>query len=187
MGSMIASCECYLCMCIICIGQTHANACHPNVNIIEFRTLWFLYIGPLTSRQIFRFSEEGLVNARFDYSYNNFRVTSMQAVINETPLPIDLYRYVDVSGRVEQFGKFSVIFYDLNQVGWVLTLKKSSCLNCNASSSLAFNRCGFDVVPGAVINLVSSHNRESDKSPIQSLFSTKQQTDKVSNWKNFKQ
>ncbi|KAF3838050.1 hypothetical protein F7725_009818 [Dissostichus mawsoni] len=72
--------------------------------------------GPLTSRQIFRFSEEGLVNARFDYSYNNFRVTSMQAVINETPLPIDLYRYVDVSGRVEQFGKFSVIFYDLNQV-----------------------------------------------------------------------
>ena len=41
----------------------------------------------------------------------------MQAVINETPLPIDLYRYVDVSGRVEQFGKFSVIFYDLNQVG----------------------------------------------------------------------
>ncbi|XP_046872433.1 teneurin-1-like isoform X2 [Hypomesus transpacificus] len=72
--------------------------------------------GPLTSRQIFRFSEEGLVNARFDYSYNNFRVTSMQAVINETPLPIDLYRYVDVSGRVEQFGKFSVINYDLNQV-----------------------------------------------------------------------
>lgn len=78
-----------------------------------------LAIGPLTSRQIFRFSEEGLVNARFDYSYNNFRVTSMQAVINETPLPIDLYRYVDVSGRVEQFGKFSVIFYDLNQVSHV--------------------------------------------------------------------
>lgn len=76
--------------------------------------------GPLTSRQIFRFSEEGLVNARFDYSYNNFRVTSMQAVINETPLPIDLYRYVDVSGRVEQFGKFSVIFYDLNQVGHMI-------------------------------------------------------------------
>lgn len=43
----------------------------------------------------------------------------MQAVINETPLPIDLYRYVDVSGRVEQFGKFSVIFYDLNQVSLV--------------------------------------------------------------------
>ena len=56
------------------------------------------------------------MNARFDYSYNNFRVTSMQAVINENPLPIDLYRYVDVSGRVEQFGKFSVIFYDRNQV-----------------------------------------------------------------------
>lgn len=78
------------------------------------------HAGPLTSRQIFRFSEEGLVNARFDYSYNNFRVTSMQAVINETPLPIDLYRYVDVSGRVEQFGKFSVIFYDLNQVRLIL-------------------------------------------------------------------
>lgn len=75
-------------------------------------------LGPLTSRQIFRFTEEGLVTARFDYSYNNFRVTSMQAVINETPLPIDLYRYVDVSGRVEQFGKFSVIFYDLNQVSF---------------------------------------------------------------------
>lgn len=80
-----------------------------------------LAVGPLTSRQIFRFSEEGLVNARFDYSYNNFRVTSMQAVINETPLPIDLYRYVDVAGRVEQFGKFSVIFYDLNQVGGVVS------------------------------------------------------------------
>lgn len=84
-----------------------------SANVFFF---FFLFKGPLTSRQIFRFSEEGLVNARFDYSYNNFRVTSMQAVINETPLPIDLYRYVDVSGRVEQFGKFSVIFYDLNQV-----------------------------------------------------------------------
>lgn len=87
------------------------------------KMLWFLCLGPLTSRQIFRFSEEGLVNARFDYSYNNFRVTSMQAVINETPLPIDLYRYVDVSGRVEQFGKFSVIFYDLNQVDGILAHK----------------------------------------------------------------
>lgn len=87
------------------------------------KALWLLCLGPLTSRQIFRFSEEGLVNARFDYSYNNFRVTSMQAVINETPLPIDLYRYVDVSGRVEQFGKFSVIFYDLNQVSTILASK----------------------------------------------------------------
>eukprot|EP00070_Physeter_catodon_P031582 XP_028338476.1 teneurin-1 isoform X8 [Physeter catodon] len=72
-------------------------------------TIRYRQTGPLIGRQIFRFSEEGLVNARFDYSYNNFRVTSMQAVINETPLPIDLYRYVDVSGRTEQFGKFSVI------------------------------------------------------------------------------
>ncbi|XP_042274855.1 teneurin-1 isoform X1 [Thunnus thynnus] len=85
--------------------------------------------GPLTSRQIFRFSEEGLVNARFDYSYNNFRVTSMQAVINETPLPIDLYRYVDVSGRVEQFGKFSVIFYDLNQVITTHLMKHTKVFN----------------------------------------------------------
>uniref|UniRef100_A0A3Q3W7D0 Uncharacterized protein n=1 Tax=Mola mola TaxID=94237 RepID=A0A3Q3W7D0_MOLML len=85
--------------------------------------------GPLTSRQIVRFSEEGLVNARFDYSYNNFRVTSMQAVINETPLPIDLYRYVDVSGRVEQFGKFSVIFYDLNQVITTHLMKHTKVFN----------------------------------------------------------
>uniref|UniRef100_A0A8D0API8 Teneurin transmembrane protein 1 n=1 Tax=Sander lucioperca TaxID=283035 RepID=A0A8D0API8_SANLU len=85
--------------------------------------------GPLTSRQIFRFSEEHLVNARFDYSYNNFRVTSMQAVINETPLPIDLYRYVDVSGRVEQFGKFSVIFYDLNQVITTHLMKHTKVFN----------------------------------------------------------
>lgn len=49
----------------------------------------------------------------------------MQAVINETPLPIDLYRYVDVSGRVEQFGKFSVIFYDLNQVMWMFVILTS--------------------------------------------------------------
>ncbi|CAL8262825.1 unnamed protein product [Lota lota] len=85
--------------------------------------------GPLTTRQIFRFSEEGLVNARFDYSYNNFRVTSMQAVINENPLPIDLYRYVDVSGRVEQFGKFSVIFYDLNQVITTHLMKHTKVFN----------------------------------------------------------
>ncbi|KAM5146383.1 teneurin-1 isoform 2-T2 [Mantella aurantiaca] len=79
-------------------------------------TIRYRQTGPLIGRQIFRFSEEGLVNARFDYSYNNFRVTSMQAMINEIPVPIDLYRYVDVSGRTEQFGKFSVINYDLNQV-----------------------------------------------------------------------
>uniref|UniRef100_A0A3B3DKS9 Teneurin transmembrane protein 1 n=1 Tax=Oryzias melastigma TaxID=30732 RepID=A0A3B3DKS9_ORYME len=85
--------------------------------------------GPLTSRQIFRFSEEGLVNARFDYSYNNFRVTSMQAVINETPLPIDLYRNVDVSGLVEQFGKFNVIYYDLNQVITTQLMKHTKVFN----------------------------------------------------------
>ena len=58
-----------------------------------------------------------MVNARFDYTYDNsFRVTSMQAVINETPLPIDLYQFDDISGKVEQFGKFGVIYYDINQV-----------------------------------------------------------------------
>lgn len=85
--------------------------------------------GPLVGRQIFRFSEEGLVNARFDYSYNSFRVTSMQAIINETPLPIDLYRYVDVSGRIEQFGKFSVINYDLNQVITTHAMKHTTIFN----------------------------------------------------------
>uniref|UniRef100_A0A4W3JFF2 Teneurin transmembrane protein 4 n=1 Tax=Callorhinchus milii TaxID=7868 RepID=A0A4W3JFF2_CALMI len=80
-------------------------------------TIRFRQIGPLIDRQIFRFSEEGMVNARFDYNYDNsFRVTSMQAVINETPLPIDLYRYDDVSGKIEQFGKFGVIYYDINQI-----------------------------------------------------------------------
>ncbi|XP_077381394.1 teneurin-3 isoform X9 [Festucalex cinctus] len=74
-------------------------------------------IGPLVDRQIFRFSEDGMVNARFDYTYDNsFRVTSMQAVINETPLPIDLYQFDDISGKVEQFGKFGVIYYDINQI-----------------------------------------------------------------------
>ena len=61
-------------------------------------------IGPLVDRQIFRFSEDGMVNARFDYTYDNsFRVTSMQAVINETPLPIDLYQFDDISGKVRFF------------------------------------------------------------------------------------
>ncbi|OWK00369.1 hypothetical protein Celaphus_00019237, partial [Cervus elaphus hippelaphus] len=80
-------------------------------------TIRYRQIGPLIDRQIFRFSEEGMVNARFDYSYDNsFRVTSMQGVINETPLPIDLYQFDDISGKVEQFGKFGVIYYDINQI-----------------------------------------------------------------------
>ncbi|XP_005995616.1 teneurin-1 [Latimeria chalumnae] len=94
-------------------------------------TIRYRQTGPLIGRQIFRFSEEGLVNARFDYSYNNFRVTSMQAMINETPLPIDLYRYVDVSGRTEQFGKFSVINYDLNQVITTTVMKHTKIFNAN--------------------------------------------------------
>uniref|UniRef100_A0ABI7W504 Teneurin transmembrane protein 1 n=1 Tax=Felis catus TaxID=9685 RepID=A0ABI7W504_FELCA len=94
-------------------------------------TIRYRQTGPLIGRQIFRFSEEGLVNARFDYSYNNFRVTSMQAVINETPLPIDLYRYVDVSGRTEQFGKFSVINYDLNQVITTTVMKHTKIFSAS--------------------------------------------------------
>uniref|UniRef100_A0A8C6TY83 Si:dkey-237h12.3 n=1 Tax=Neogobius melanostomus TaxID=47308 RepID=A0A8C6TY83_9GOBI len=74
-------------------------------------------IGPLIDRQIFRFSEDGMVNARFDYTYDsNLRVTSVQGVINETPLPIDLYQFDDISGKIEQFGKFGVIYYDINQI-----------------------------------------------------------------------
>ncbi|XP_078252785.1 teneurin-3-like isoform X2 [Rhinoraja longicauda] len=80
-------------------------------------TVRYRQVGPLVDRQIFRFSQDGMVNARFDYSYDsNFRVTSMQAVINETPLPIDLYQFDDISGKVEQFGKFGVIYYDINQI-----------------------------------------------------------------------
>ncbi|XP_019901680.3 teneurin-3 isoform X3 [Esox lucius] len=74
-------------------------------------------VGPLVDRQIFRFSEDGMVNARFDYTYDSsLRVTSVQGVINETPLPIDLYQFDDISGKVEQFGKFGVIYYDINQI-----------------------------------------------------------------------
>ncbi|XP_077464637.1 teneurin-3 isoform X2 [Stigmatopora argus] len=74
-------------------------------------------VGPLIDRQIFRFSEDGMVNARFDYTYDgSLRVTSVQGVINETPLPIDLYQFDDISGKVEQFGKFGVIYYDINQI-----------------------------------------------------------------------
>ncbi|NXU61699.1 TEN3 protein, partial [Horornis vulcanius] len=77
-------------------------------------TIRYRQIGPLIDRQIFRFSEDGMVNARFDYSYDNsFRVTSMQGVINETPLPIDLYQFDDISGKVEQFGKFGEIQYEI--------------------------------------------------------------------------
>ncbi|CAB1319698.1 unnamed protein product, partial [Coregonus sp. 'balchen'] len=87
--------------------------------------------GPLVGRQIYRFSVEGLVNGRFDYSYNNYRVTSMQAMINQSSLPIDLYRYVDVSGRIEQFGKFSFINYDLNQVITTHIMKHKKIFNAN--------------------------------------------------------
>lgn len=52
-------------------------------------------------------------------------------MINETPLPIDLYRYVDVSGRIEQFGKFSVINYDLNQVITTHAMKHTKIFNPN--------------------------------------------------------
>ncbi|XP_072361715.1 teneurin-1 isoform X3 [Scyliorhinus torazame] len=94
-------------------------------------TVRFRQTGPLIARQIFRFSDDNLVNARFDYSYNNLRITSMQAMINETPLPIDLYRHDDVSGRTEQFGKFSVIYYDLNQIITTTVMTHTKRFNTN--------------------------------------------------------
>ncbi|KAI5624951.1 teneurin-3 isoform X2, partial [Silurus asotus] len=80
-------------------------------------TIRYRQLGPLVDRQIYRFSEDGMVSARFDYAYDgNLRVSSVQGVINETPLPIDLYQYDDISGKVEQFGKFGVLYYDINQI-----------------------------------------------------------------------
>ncbi|XP_064422810.1 teneurin-2 isoform X2 [Latimeria chalumnae] len=91
-------------------------------------TIRYRKIGPLIDKQIYRFSEEGMVNARFDYTYydNSFRVASMKPIISETPLPVDLYRYDEISGKVEHFGKFGVIYYDINQIitTAVMTLSK---------------------------------------------------------------
>ncbi|XP_031645583.1 teneurin-2-like [Oncorhynchus kisutch] len=65
-------------------------------------TIRYRKMGPLIDKQIYRFSEEGMVNARFDYTYhdNSFRIASMKPVISETPLPVDLYRYDEISGKV---------------------------------------------------------------------------------------
>ncbi|XP_048118438.1 teneurin-3 isoform X2 [Alosa alosa] len=80
-------------------------------------TIRYRQLGALVDRQIYRFNEDGMVNARFDYAYDgSLRVASVQGVINETPLPIDLYQYDDISGKLEQFGKFGVIYYDINQI-----------------------------------------------------------------------
>ncbi|KAJ0002363.1 hypothetical protein NQD34_007512 [Periophthalmus magnuspinnatus] len=81
-------------------------------------TIRYRKMGPLIDKQIYRFSEKGMVNARFDYTYhdNSFRIASMKPVISETPLPVDLYRYDEISGKVEHFGKFGVIYYDINQI-----------------------------------------------------------------------
>uniref|UniRef100_A0A8C9DD73 Teneurin-2 n=1 Tax=Prolemur simus TaxID=1328070 RepID=A0A8C9DD73_PROSS len=91
-------------------------------------TIRYRKIGPLVDKQIYRFSEEGMVNARFDYTYhdNSFRIASVKPVISETPLPVDLYRYDEISGKVEHFGKFGVIYYDINQIitTAVMTLSK---------------------------------------------------------------
>nr|XP_037865309.1 teneurin-2 isoform X5 [Chlorocebus sabaeus] len=91
-------------------------------------TIRYRKIGPLIDKQIYRFSEEGMVNARFDYTYhdNSFRIASIKPVISETPLPVDLYRYDEISGKVEHFGKFGVIYYDINQIitTAVMTLSK---------------------------------------------------------------
>ncbi|KAM4826765.1 LOW QUALITY PROTEIN: teneurin-2 [Thomomys bottae] len=91
-------------------------------------TIRYRKIGPLVDKQIYRFSEEGMINARFDYTYhdNSFRIASIKPVISETPLPVDLYRYDEISGKVEHFGKFGVIYYDVNQIitTAVMTLSK---------------------------------------------------------------
>ncbi|XP_064336151.1 teneurin-2 isoform X2 [Camelus dromedarius] len=91
-------------------------------------TIRYRKIGPLVDKQIYRFSEEGMVNARFEYTYhdNSFRIASIKPVISETPLPVDLYRYDEISGKVEHFGKFGVIYYDINQIitTAVMTLSK---------------------------------------------------------------
>ncbi|XP_076879023.1 LOW QUALITY PROTEIN: teneurin-2-like [Brachyhypopomus gauderio] len=91
-------------------------------------TIRYRKMGPLVDKQMYRFSEEGMVNARFDYTYhdNSFRIASMKPVISETPLPVDLYRYDEISGKVEHFGKFGVIYYDINQIitTAVMTLSK---------------------------------------------------------------
>ncbi|KAB0407662.1 hypothetical protein E2I00_003848, partial [Balaenoptera physalus] len=91
-------------------------------------TIRYRKIGPLVDKQIYRFSEEGMVNARFEYTYhdNSFRIASVKPVISETPLPVDLYRYDEISGKVEHFGKFGVIYYDINQIitTAVMTLSK---------------------------------------------------------------
>lgn len=91
-------------------------------------TIRYRKIGPLVDKQIYRFSEEGMVNARFDYTYhdNSFRIASIKPIISETPLPVDLYRYDEISGKVEHFGKFGVIYYDINQIitTAVMTLSK---------------------------------------------------------------
>uniref|UniRef100_A0A8B9HFI8 Teneurin-2 n=1 Tax=Astyanax mexicanus TaxID=7994 RepID=A0A8B9HFI8_ASTMX len=91
-------------------------------------TIRYRKLGPLVDKQMYRFSEEGMVNARFDYTYhdNSFRVASVKPVIGETPLPVDLYRYDEISGKVEHFGKFGIIYYDINQIitTAVMTLSK---------------------------------------------------------------
>uniref|UniRef100_A0A9J8CHR7 Teneurin-2 n=1 Tax=Cyprinus carpio carpio TaxID=630221 RepID=A0A9J8CHR7_CYPCA len=91
-------------------------------------TIRYRKLGPLVDKQMYRFSEEGMVNARFDYTYhdNSFRVASIKPVIGETPLPVDLYRYDEISGKVEHFGKFGIIYYDINQIitTAVMTLSK---------------------------------------------------------------
>ncbi|CAG08395.1 unnamed protein product, partial [Tetraodon nigroviridis] len=119
-------------------------------------TIRYRKMGPLIDKQMYRFSEEGMVNGRFEYTYhdNSFRIASMKPVISEMPLPVDLYRYDEISGKarifpsealcecdfvckcflfirslvlqVEHFGKFGVIYYDINQIitTAVMTLSK---------------------------------------------------------------
>uniref|UniRef100_A0A8C4PZW0 Teneurin-like YD-shell domain-containing protein n=1 Tax=Eptatretus burgeri TaxID=7764 RepID=A0A8C4PZW0_EPTBU len=90
----------------------------PNEIVPEnMCSLRFRYMGPLLERQVSRCGGLGGAAARFEYTYDGrLRVTGLQAVVNEQPLPIDLFRYDDVTGRLEQFGKFGVIYYDIDPV-----------------------------------------------------------------------
>lgn len=46
----------------------------------------------------------------------------MQGVINEILLFIDFYQFDDIFGKVEQFGKFGVIYYDINQIIFIVVM-----------------------------------------------------------------
>uniref|UniRef100_A0A8C4QIL1 Teneurin-like YD-shell domain-containing protein n=1 Tax=Eptatretus burgeri TaxID=7764 RepID=A0A8C4QIL1_EPTBU len=77
----------------------------------------FKHTGPLLEQQMSSCVGIGGAVALFEYSHDErFRMTGLQTVVDEQPLPIDLFRYDDVTGRLEQFGKFGVIYYGIDPV-----------------------------------------------------------------------